>query len=1017
VSAADRPFALVLLCFLLSGASALVYQTAWTREFSFVFGASELAVATVLAAYMGGLALGAAVGGRLSRRVRRPVAVYGVLELAIGLSALAVPLGLRGATWLYGRAFGGSAETPDVGGFPTALFYTACAFLILTIPTGCMGATLPLLARHAVRDDAELGRRVGLLYAVNTFGAVLGTILAGFVLLPRLGLSATVGCAVAANGLIFVLAVLLSRVAPPAPHAPESAPAPEPGGARLILPLMLVSGFVSFSYEVLWTRLLGNLLGASVYAFATMLATFLVGISLGAVLAARLATSRRRAALGFGAAELATGLLSLATFALLDRLPGFAVQLAGAGTQRLAVDALVAGLAMLPATLAIGATFPLAVRVLAEGEADAGPASARVYAWNTAGAIAGALGSGFFLIPALGFAATAAGAALLNLVLAACAAALVRPPALRLAGLAALGALSFALLPPQTPWRLLRTAPIALKALDGRVEYFAVGRSTTVLLLESKGRWYLTNNGLPESAIEPASTPPSTERTVRWLGFLPVLARPDARSMLVVGLGGGAVLERVPASIERIDVIELEPEVVAANARVGPLRRVDPLRDPRVHLILNDARNALTLTARRYDAIVSQPSHPWTAGASHLYTREFFERVEGRLAPGGVFLQWIGPAYVDRELLRILVATLRDVFPSVRVYQPGKLQGILLLASNTPLGVEEGAPRAIAGDPGSYAEAGVRSAEDVRAALMLDESAAERFSRGAQRNTDGRNHLQMRSPLLRAAGAPLLDVEQIVLSGGFDPPLPAEIDRVAMLRAWLEIRFFERARRLLQQSPDPGLRALGGALLAERTGAPQRALAAYRRVLAEHPASADARAGLIRLLGPRAAQDGALPAGGGSAREAALLGALEDDAAGRPERIEAAEAALGGIAPGDPLYADALRLRVRWRVASGVPERMREAISLVDGFQTTPAQPALLLERARAGARLDDPGVALASLEGWLAAAPPRVRRADVAAGLEVLRTTPPPEPWRAWAEELGRRIGELAKPERAAAR
>ena len=166
------------------------------------------------------------------------------------------------------------------------------------------------------------------------------------------------------------------------------------------------------------------------------------------------------------------------------------------------------------------------------------------------------------------------------------------------------------------------------------------------------------------------------DATLHWLALLPTLARPDAREVAVVGFGGGALLELVPPSVRAVDVIELEPEVLAANAAVGSERRADPLADPRMHVILNDARSALALSGKRYDAIVSQPSHPWTAGASHLYTREFFELAKSRLGDDGVLVQWIGPAYVDEELLRILVATLGDVLPHVRVYQARRNAGI-----------------------------------------------------------------------------------------------------------------------------------------------------------------------------------------------------------------------------------------------------------------------------------------------------------------------------------------------------
>ena len=204
-------FAGVIACFFLSGLAALLYQTAWLRQFSLVFGTSELAVATVLAAYMGGLALGSAIAGRYAGRVTRPVLVYGILEAGIALSALAVPLLLLAARGLYAAMLGDQPAPPDSATIGQPIFYLLVAFVVLAIPTGFMGATLPLLIRYAVRTDAEVGPRVALLYAINTAGAVVGTVIAAFVLLPALGLNRTVWVGVAVNVLVFFIAAALAR--------------------------------------------------------------------------------------------------------------------------------------------------------------------------------------------------------------------------------------------------------------------------------------------------------------------------------------------------------------------------------------------------------------------------------------------------------------------------------------------------------------------------------------------------------------------------------------------------------------------------------------------------------------------------------------------------------------------------------------------------------------------------------------------------------------------------------------
>ncbi|MCY3732351.1 MAG: fused MFS/spermidine synthase, partial [Rhodospirillaceae bacterium] len=215
---------------------------------------------------------------------------------------------------------------------------------------------------------------------------------------------------------------------------------------------------------------------------------------------------------------------------------------------------------------------------------------------------------------------------------------------------------------------------------DPREVYYGVGRTSTVMMVAQDGYFYLRTNGLPEASI-PARGSPPVQDPEKWLTALPVAARPDTRDMLVIGFGGGVALEGVPPSIDRIDVVELEPEVIAANRRLQGARNIDPLEDPRFNVIINDARNALHLTDKTYGAIVSQPSHPWTAGASHLFTREFVADAKRHLHDGGVFVQWMNSEFVEERLLRTLAATLLAEFVNVRLYHPSA-QVLAFLASD-----------------------------------------------------------------------------------------------------------------------------------------------------------------------------------------------------------------------------------------------------------------------------------------------------------------------------------------------
>ncbi|MFP8874345.1 MAG: fused MFS/spermidine synthase [Myxococcota bacterium] len=963
----DRLFLGVLACFLLSGFAALLFQTAWTRQFAFVFGTSELAIATVLAAYMGGLSLGAAVAGRLAHRIRRPILVYGLLELGVGLSALVMPFAIFATTALAQVWFGRVDRPPDASGMGLGLFYLGCSFLVLLVPTAFMGATLPLLARYAVRRDDQIGGRIGVLYATNTVGAIFGTLIAGFWLLPALGLSRTIYTGVGVNFLVFLVAAGLARsVAAPARSATPAAPRFAWQRCDVILPLILLSGITSFAYEVLWTRLIGQILGSSVYAFSSMLASFLAGIAIGSAVAARHARTRVHAISGFGAAQIGIAFFSVAAFACLDFLPSLVVALQTdvmGGVRPSDVGIVIA--ILLPSTFAIGATFPFAVRITARGEADAGSATARVYAWNTVGAIIGAIGAGFFLIPALGFAWTLGLAAALNLLVAVGVAFLGQGVARRVLIAGMIGLVLLAFLPPRTPWRLLRFAYLTRGVLPGERIFDRVGRSSTVLVLYRKGAYYVTNNGLPEAGIRPADDS-SADLTNRWLGALPTLARPDTESLLVIGLGGGLVVEDVPRSIQEIDVIELEPEVVEANRFVSARRFSDPLSDPRIRIVENDARGALLLTQRRYDAIVSQPSHPWTAGASHLYTREFFDLAREHLEPGGIFIQWVGLRFVDADLLRSLVATLADVFAHVRVYSPPPYMSLLFVASDQALPIEETAAEGISRSPETFWRMGIQVPEDLAISLELDEVSARSFAEGAAVITDDENLLQTRSP--RILSTPLGGAGARGLFAPYDPleRMPTDLDPVYLIRQTLARRpSHPRLPLLGSRANSEEERLVAGALYSVKQEGVGPAIQRLEAAVARDGNLAVAQQLLVRMLRPELTSRNAIAA-------ISRLGSLNGPAAAvveawqvkRNEDVRELESRLAAIGPRDPLYPDAIRLRARWRVAAGDPVLAAEAVALLNRISAgRDGNSGDFFLRSRASMRAGDVPTALRSLD------------------------------------------------------
>ena len=940
--------------------AGLVYQTAWTQQFALTFGASELAVVAVLAAYMAGLTAGAAAAERWLGAVRRPVLAYALLELGIALAALAVPASLRLANRVQLALLGGAPGLPEAGGLATVVFHLAASFAVLLVPTALMGATLPLLARFAVERDEDLGARVGTLYTVNTVGAALGTLGAGFLLLPAIGLGKTILVGVGLNVLAFLLALPIARAAS-APCTPEL-----PGQTlahRGVLPLMLVSSAVSFTYEVLWTRLLTFVLGGSVYAFSIMLATFLTGIALGAAVAARTGRTPSSARWGFVLAQWGTAAFSMAAFHFSDHLPRLAERLAGAGT--LLAGAALSAATLLPGAVCIGATFPFAVRMLAGHAGQAGAATARAYAWSTVGAVLGAVAGGMWLLPALQFAGTVRALVATSLLLALAAALLDRPRLAVPAAIAGLTLLVPVFLPPRTPWALLSHSSIPGR-IEGRVVYYGVGRGATVTVVDQGGEWRLTSNGLPESAIEGPGSRPSRYGVAHWLSLLAVAARPEARSMMIVGLGAGKTAENVPPSIETIDVVELEPEIVRANQALAGRRGRNPLADPRVVVRLNDARSALLLTRRRFDAIVSQPSHPWTAGASHLFTREFFELVRDRLSDDGVFVAWMGQQFVDEPLLRSLLATLRSVFPHVEVYDPRPGGSLLCVAATRPLRTAEASARAIAAAPEAWAAQGVLEPEDVLAARIQDDEGVARVAEGAPISTDRHNLLQTRSPRILDKALGPAGTERV-----FAPYDPLRREAAGPGGARLVRRFIRdgrlpRARRMAGAMAPGTPRRVAQALIDVAAGGRARGEAELLSILRQDPGALDALRALVVLRGEALTRgedpDGLLTRAASDPATAAVIEGWRRSRAGRLAEVRDLETDLAAVVRHGSLLRSGPAPADRLAPGQRRPRPCARSDHLLDTFMADYGTPPHALLRARLALAAGEAPTAYASL-------------------------------------------------------
>jgi spermidine synthase len=959
---------LVILCFTLSGFAALLYQTAWMRLFAIAFGTSEIAVAVVLAGYMGGLAVGAAVAARYVAVIRRPILVYGLLEGGIALAALAMPLLVDASGQLYAFFVGGQPAPPDAGTFGQPLYYSVASLVVLLVPTALMGATLPLLAQFVVTSNRNLGGRVSLLYSMNTFGAVGGVLAAGFVLLPAFGLRGTVWFGVLTNFVVFVIAVLLARRVGQSTADRQVAPTGEEAvasGAKFILPLIAMSGALSFVYEVLWTRMLSHVLGSSIYAFATMLSAFLAGIAIGAAAAGTVAKNPRRATMLFATSQFGIAVSSAFVYWRIEQsIPS------GIGY------ALLAFAVILPSSIFIGATYPLAVRSHAGNVADVGRSSAVVYSWNTVGAIVGALLGGFIIIPELGFAGTAQFAVVANLGIGLTALALcVRVPGWRPIGRLQPVAATVIVIATVLLFHPHRPDAVVMRTHFGgsgestvKEIYYSVGRTSTVLLTENEARFDLSTNGLPEAQIEFRGAPPMV-LSQRWLGIWPSLARPDADSVLVVGLGGGVVLEGVPDSIRTLHVVELEADVVAANRLVGGRRIKDPLQNENLEISINDARNALRLTARKYDAVVSQPSHPWTAGASHLFTREFFALVRSRLKDDGVFVQWMNAEFLDETLLRQLAATLLAEFENVRIYQPSPL-ALHFVASNSEIDIER--QLATTGRPLTdeylhYARSGISGVQSIAVSLLVDEQGVRELAGEMQPITDDGNRMAVDSnvlatglgvqPLTRITASvdPLLDADSWLREEMSDEDIvyiawrllyDAQLPRFDLLLKSVEQ---DSVRRLLQAMSaryygnESETKRLSTSIASDEAVHQQ---AVFLRTI-DHLSPAMLNADVAESLLQLDSQESSL---------AAVLNGWSSLVAGDWQALSKLESQLASAGPTDLWTPFAARLRAEWRLNAEDPDGALagEALDLIDQALLGYATPGAYAQRARIGQKLGD---------------------------------------------------------------
>ena len=728
---------LLLSVFFLTGAAALIYQVTWVRQATLVFGVSVYAYSIVLAAFMGGMALGSYWLGRRAATIAQPLRLFSLLQVGIALCGFGVPYGLKAIMPLYA-----TLVQQDVAGswflLPVRILF---ALLLLTPATILMGATLPLLTKVIARTGS-VGGDVGRLYAADTLGAALACALTGIFLLRTLGVYATSWSAVTLNLLAALLVFVFGQwSATPQPAGPLTPPTKTIQNLKfkiqnpsLLLWAYALSGFVALGYEVVWARVLAIFTLNAVFSFSIMLATFLTGLTVGGWIGAWWVRNRRVTVADFAYIQSAIGLAAFGTLFVFARLPALTLEDAFGVyslTNVIYFEFLLGFLTLLLPTILIGLLFPVAISLYTQEQAErAATQVGLLSAYNTAGGVAGALLTGFGLIPLLGLQNSGALLALTNLGLGAY---LLWSKQIGPSKQNALfnfvgvgvGLLLFALLPAGY-YLGFRSEPTE------QMVFYEEGVETTVAVFE------VPEHNFKISFVNGRIEVPTDEVSMlafRLLGHLPAILRPNAERALMLSFGNGVATGSLAShGIPHIDAVDLSAEQFAA-AELYWIENYNVLRNPRLQIHVEDGRNFLLQTPLTYDIITTDATHPVNSSSWALFTQEFYQSVRARLSEDGVFVQWLPfhnllePEY--QEILR----TFQAVFPHATLWSTGGSHTTLVA---TPTSLTEEGLRALlhqaADQPTLTAEFG--PAPLLRAYWIMDEDALRAYAGNGPLATD-----------------------------------------------------------------------------------------------------------------------------------------------------------------------------------------------------------------------------------------------------------------------------------------
>ncbi len=685
---------ILFILFFFSGASALIYQVIWVRMFGLVFGITVFAASTVLSAFMAGLALGSLYFGRYADRHKNPVKLFACLQISIGVFALLFPFILSGLTELYLLLH----RYLYASFYLFSLVRFLLAFLLLLIPTTLMGGTLPVLSKFFVKKLKELGWNIGSLYSVNNLGAVIGCLLAGFLLIKTIGVRQTLYLAAIINILIGAISLAVSKSVDTGKDAEnetlaevetlslETTPPYPKHILYLVLWVFAIEGFVSLAYEVLWMRILVLFLDNTTYNFSIIVTSFISGLSLGSFWMAKIVDKKKNLLTLLGFIEICIGLsaiLILLLFGALLSFDWFRFYFIFAPRQQavgnyIFFSYIYSFLVMLVPSFLMGTTFPLVGRIYARSLKNVGRYIGNLGCLDSVGAIVGSFIAGFIFIPMIGLQKSIFLIAFINITLGGIII-IAHPSASRKSKY---GILSIVLIFLAVIASIYHNINFYSLQPGEKLLYYKEGAYATVTVVEKNDSIKI----LKLNNIEEVPTDYASLQTFHMLGHLPNLLHKNPQKALVICFGGGITTGAVAThDLEQIDAVEISPEMVkASNYFLEENQNV--LSDPKVNLIIEDARNYLLTTKNRYDVIICDATHPASSDSWMLYTKEFYESCEKILNEGGIICQWLPLHSLVPRDYKIILKTFQSVFPHTSLWLPTGYS--LMLGANEKLEID-----------------------------------------------------------------------------------------------------------------------------------------------------------------------------------------------------------------------------------------------------------------------------------------------------------------------------------------